>query len=116
MPPRKRPSAALTPVADALTELEPDFLLCRDVRHPWRIDGYRTAERGTVERMLVCDRCGTERLDRWTLRGERVGHQYRYARGYQLRGVEGSGVGEVLRREVLRRAGYTAAPRARKRR
>ena len=72
------------PVEDALLDLDETFLLCRDVHHAWTVDRYSAASRGGVERVLLCERCGTERVDEWTLSGMRVTAHYHYADGYQL--------------------------------
>lgn len=96
----------LRPVDEALADLSPTYLLCRDVHHSWTIVGWTAATGGGVDRTLACSRCGTERVDRWSLSGMRIGSSYRYAEGYQLRGVEDAGDHTAWRREVLRRAGY----------
>lgn len=95
------------PVEDALHDLDETYLLCRDVHHAWTVASYSAVSRGGVERVLECERCGTERVDEWTLSGGRVGAHYRYPDGYQMRNVEGAGDRTAWRREVLRRAGVT---------
>lgn len=108
MPRREQRSDDLIPIDSALDDLDETFLLCRDVHHSWRVVGYGTIPGGSVERTLVCERCETERVDEWTLQGMRVRSWYRYAEGYQFRGVDQTDDPRAaLRREVLRRAGVT---------
>jgi hypothetical protein len=97
------------PIEDALLDLDEEFLLCRDLHHSWPRRGadYTAVGGGEVERVLVCQTCGTERVDRWTLSGQRVGARYYYPDGYQFRNVDGATDRGAMRREVLRRAGVT---------
>ena len=106
----------LVPVEDAVHDLDESYLLCRDVHHAWTVDGYRTGGGGTVERTLTCPRCGTERVDEWTMSGARVGAHYRYPDGYQFRSVDWTESPQIaVRREVLKRAGVTGRPTRRRR-
>src|SRR5215471_13737022 len=116
MPPRKsrRGREGTTPVADALRDLAADHVECRDLAHAWRVDGY-TSGSGNVHRLLVCDRCGTERRDVWMLARARVGTRYAYAYGYALRDVDFPTDRLALLREDLRRAGLGPDARARRR-
>jgi hypothetical protein len=71
----------------ALRQLDDESLTCRrgsGVGHAWRVLGYW--QHGTeTRRTLVCQRCGSERVDRWErTSGERHPGTYRYAEGYQL--------------------------------
>jgi len=100
------------PTAEALHDLSDDFLICRDVHHAWRVDHYASGGRSGVTRVLECQRCGTERVDEWTLQGARIRAFYRYPDGYQLRDIGGSGYDrEAMRREVLTRAGVRSSRR-----
>jgi len=76
------------------------YLTCRDLRHVWEVVGFYRAD-GIVRRLLDCQRCGTQRDDKWTQSGERVASSYSYADEYQLRG--GMDTYEV-RLEVMHRA------------
>jgi len=84
----------------ALTGYAEQFLLCRDLRHSWAVRGYYRKE-GVVVRSLVCDRCGTERTDRWRASGERDRVVYRHPEGYELRGGRVHPID--VRRETLHR-------------
>lgn len=75
------------------------YLACRDLRHAWWLVGYWRTN-GHVRRTLECERCGTERTDRWTRSGERVGSSYVYDDGYALGRIEPL----AIRKEVIRRA------------
>lgn len=66
-----------------LVRYDETFLLCRDVRHAWSIEGYYR-EHGTVRRKLHCLRCTTTRLDTWTPTGGRLRNQYSHPEGYRL--------------------------------
>lgn len=98
---------SLRPIDAALHDLDDAFLLCRDLHHSWTVDHYESG-RSEVVRVLECERCGTERVDEWTLRGARIRAFYRYPEGYQLRDVDGPTDREAMRREVLQRAGIRA--------
>lgn len=63
----------------------PEFLDCRDMHHPWQLDTWYRQD-GEVRRVLTCPRCDTERVDRWTVNGERIGSSYAYPEGYRLEG------------------------------
>lgn len=76
------------------------YLLCRDVRHAWVIEGfYRNGHEG-VRRRLHCIRCTTTRTDSLKVNGMRIKNQYSYPEGYRLPGgVEA----QTVRAEQLRR-------------
>lgn len=76
------------------------FLTCRDLRHVWRLVGYYR-DNGAVRRLLDCERCGTQRNDRWSQSGERIASSYNYAEQYRMEG--GMDAVEV-RREAMHRA------------
>lgn len=69
-----------------------------------------------MERTLECERCGTERVDAWTMSGVRVTAHYHYAEGYAFKNVDNATDRTAMRREVLRRAGVGGRTTARKRR
>lgn len=113
--PREQRSNDLVPIDSALGDLDETYLLCRDVHHSWNVSGYHAVGGGAVERLLECARCGTERIDEWTLGGARLRSFYRYPDGYQYRGVDLTEDPRMaLRREVLRRAGVRGAGRRRR--
>jgi hypothetical protein len=103
MPPTKRAQSA--PVK-ALRAYDEDYLLCRNLGHVWSVVGYYRAPDGITARLLTCDRCETERTDRWTARtGERHQGRYRYAGSYQMGGFDGDRASATdVRVEVMRRA------------
>lgn len=77
------------------------YLTCRDLRHRWQLVGFYRSPDGLVRRLLDCERCGTQRADRWRLSGEREPSSYSYVDGYSVE--EGMDTYEV-RKEVLHRA------------
>jgi hypothetical protein len=82
-----------------LVHYDETFLLCRDVRHAWSIEGYYR-DGTTVRRKLHCLRCSTTRLDTWTPKGGRLRNQYAHPEGYRL----GKGIKlQDVRQEELRR-------------
>lgn len=90
--------------SQALQQQSMEYLECRDLRHPWSVVGmfYTTVHgRKEVHRRLVCARCGTEATDRWSPKGARVNRHYKYAPGYQSKGIRIKP--QDVRREVLQR-------------
>lgn len=77
------------------------YLTCRDLRHVWQLVGFYRSPGGIVRRLLDCQRCGTQRHDRWRTDGQREPSSYSYAESYQMQ--DGMDTYEV-RREVLHRA------------
>lgn len=77
------------------------YLTCRDLRHVWQLVGYYRSPGGIVRRLLDCQRCGTQRADRWRPNGEREASSYSYADAYQIE--SGFDTYEV-RKEVMSRA------------
>ena len=70
-----------------LTDMEPDHLLCRDLRHPWQPhDARRDNKSKTITRVLVCPRCGTLRHDTMDYFGFVLSQRYTYPKGYQVKG------------------------------
>ena len=93
--------------ASGLRGYDENYLQCRrgNLGHTWELVGYFRGAVGEVRRDLVCERCGTERRDRW-LRGsgERLPSAYRYAPDYRVE-ADGKRVGAAeVRLEVIRRA------------
>lgn len=69
----------------ALFGYDETWLLCRDVRHAWAVEGYYR-EGTNVRRKLHCLRCSTTRTDTWTARGGRIRNQYQHPEGYRITG------------------------------
>lgn len=99
---------------EEVTELDrtyPDrFLDCRALQHRWKVVGYYHAH-GEVVRSLMCERCNTDRKDRWSPGGVRLGSSYEYADGYSIHGGGRVSAYEV-RHEVLRRVTIYDSPEA----
>lgn len=87
-----------------LADYNETYLVCRDLMHAWRPLGwYRKvgwSGAGNTHRLLVCDRCGMERDDRWD--GAETRHSYAQPDGYHVEGVRISKAD--VRAEQLRRA------------
>lgn len=92
---------AVKRAAETLSETTQEMLDCRDLRHPWEVVGQPFYVGAEIRRKLVCLRCGTEATDRWTPKGKRVARAYKYAKGYQAKGVRIRPTD--VRREVLKR-------------
>lgn len=96
----------------AVSQLADAHLRCRDLRHAWTHDedlNVPMTLQGSFhfDRVLVCMRCGTSRIDRLALsRGyiTKEGARYRYAKDYLLpKGVDARAIlGEVVRRWGVR--------------
>jgi hypothetical protein len=73
-----------------LKDMDPDFLMCRDLRHQWELKpaGLETDPTGGKDmlyRTCVCLRCGTERVELVNLQVWRVvSRWYSHPAGYQL--------------------------------
>ena len=91
------------PPGKALRGYDETYLLCRNLGHTWEIMGYFRGAPGQVWRDLQCQRCGTERTDRWLRSGERIAGRYNYADNYKLE-TDGRMVAIDVRLEVIRRA------------
>ena len=96
-----RKSAAQRDAEAAVHEYDDVYLMCRDLRHVWRLVGFYR-QNGTIHRVLDCERCTTQRADVWRPSGERVRSNYVYVDGYKLEGVNVD-LSDV-RREVMSRA------------
>ena len=66
---------------------------CRDIRHAWQRDrdvvllADTTSKISHFERVLVCERCGTERVDEFRMTSlalVRERTRYRYVKDYQV--------------------------------
>jgi hypothetical protein len=99
-PVRPKPDRVIEDVS--LDDYDDKFLQCRDIRHPWEIQGY-WQEGAFNKRRLICPRCETVAIDTWRANGAREARRYEYAQGYQKKGSGGVDPSEV-RKEQLRRA------------
>lgn len=93
--------------ANPLRGYDGTFLECRDIRHVWGVVGYWREPDGLVCRGLVCQRCDTERTDRWDAKTfDRIGSRYSYPTGYVLTMAEGERHTDAraVRGEAARRA------------
>ena len=78
---------------------------CRDLRHAWFQDGdtvltRRKGQVKTFERTIVCQRCGTSKVEQYRVTKrtvERESVRYTYADGYMLHGAERVTVADVRR-------------------
>jgi hypothetical protein len=99
-----------SPAVKALRGYDETFLECRrgNLGHIWRTVGfYRDPhEPGVVCRVVRCDRCESERVDRWEKdSAERLAPRYHYAEGYHIGDTNGEYVDTyMVRAEVMRRA------------
>lgn len=85
---------------EALHQVQDEYLECRDLRHAWRSLGAFYVGR-EVHRKVVCTRCETEAVDKWTGKGGRIARQYHYAKGYTVKAVRIKPLD--VRQEVLSR-------------
>jgi hypothetical protein len=92
---RKKPQPA-EPVADphelavekAVAAMDLDFIVCRDLGHPWRKHNARLIPRDNCyEQTFICPRCGTERVRFLSLSGAILDSHYQYAEGYEVKGI-----------------------------
>lgn len=82
-----------------LSDYDETYLLCRDLRHAWVVEGFFRDQDG-VRRRLNCLRCHTQRIDLWSPSGIRIKNRYKHPDGYRISGGVAS---DVVRREELRR-------------
>ena len=55
-----------------------EFLQCKDVRHRWEVVEPYRREKKLVQRVLECQRCGTQRIDNYVVLGsQRLARQDR---------------------------------------
>jgi hypothetical protein len=87
------------------------FLQCRDFGHSWQWQTdfvpHKDAESRRltyVSRVIVCFRCGTIRVDEYTLPSfDRIKSSYTYATDYLLPGHKGHIPVSMVRAEIMRR-------------
>lgn len=98
---------------DRLHNYSQKFLLCKDIRHVWKVETpYSSFPKNPdwVQRVLVCSRCGTVRtdnfhLDQATQRMQRGASSYRYPAGFSMRGLpQERNLSEIMRYETYLRA------------
>lgn len=94
-----RASRAEIDLRTQLQEYDEDYLLCRDLRHAWVVEGF-FHKNGEVRRRLNCLRCTMQRIDAMTIAGRRIKNRYKQPEGYRIKG----GVSfEAVRQEEMRR-------------
>lgn len=75
---------AATDAASWSRGLSEEFILCRDYGHSWRPVAVRfDIDEQAWRRRRRCARCGTERAELVSQRGEMLGASYVYPQGYQ---------------------------------
>jgi hypothetical protein len=78
-----------------------EYLECRQMGHQWHRVGYFESG-GLVKRRITCQRCDTDRTDRWERDGLRRSPSYSYPQEYRLQGFNPPA--QALRVETMRRA------------
>lgn len=97
-------TATQAQVQQELRDYDDSFLLCRDLLHSWVPPGDYFHQGNEIHRILTCGRCGMERRDVWSSRGERISSQYYQPDDYGFEGVGKGGVDRSkIRIERLRR-------------
>lgn len=101
-----------------------DYLACRDLRHQWMVeDDFHVTSQAKdrnvyVARSVVCERCGTVRVERYQLTRdglELTSRYYNYVEGYQLANMpRGLKPVSLVREEIYRRAQEKASARGRR--
>lgn len=111
-------------LADALTALPDNWIMCRDMRHAWEVneDFHVSKSKGSkaveIRRVLDCLRCETKRIEvyhqtKWGL--EKVRQNYDYPEHYQIHGVpRGVKPSYIVQGEVYRRSMSKVATVAKK--
>lgn len=110
-------------LANALTRLPDEWVICRDMRHAWNVlnDFHVSETNGTrineIRRELVCLRCQTVRLEVYvhTKFGlDKLSQSYRYPDEYQMKGVpRGVKPASIIHQEMYRRSMERLAAAAR---
>jgi hypothetical protein len=67
-----------------MDDYDPSFVECRDVGHQWVKSFVEPTDDSSIQRMLLCDRCESERHESFNQDGELLNRQYRHAQGYLL--------------------------------
>jgi hypothetical protein len=92
------------------------LLQCRDFRHAWATETpyYKVPIEGGVknalyvERIIACMRCDSKRVELYRVfktHLDRIATHYKYAEGYQIKGVKkGDAVQSKVRHELYERA------------
>lgn len=85
------------------------FVSCRELRHAWEY-GQTRRDGDVVHRELVCLRCDTLRVERFTFEPDghlrKSGNRYVYTDGYSLKGTQAPEVAQAARLySVLARLG-----------
>src|SRR5262249_35256785 len=68
--------------------LNPAYLDCRDINHPWRRGGEQANEWGGVDQEFLCPRCNTRRIRVLDHRGYVITNRYPdRPKDYSLKGI-----------------------------
>lgn len=91
--------------AGSIKNYDESFLMCRGEAHYWMLIGYyRTTDPKVLGRIMLCDRCDTQRKDRWErATGYRLASSYVYPDGYQIDHSKNPADKADIRKEVMRR-------------
>lgn len=82
----------------AYGDLDTNYLLCRDLGHPWEYKGHD----GRGSHLLYCPRCETDRVREIDGRGFSVGNRYRNRpQGYSVKGIGWDANARAAMRSVL---------------
>lgn len=103
---------------DRLKKLPQDYILCRDLRHIWKVDRDLHLEgeisgRQRVERTMTCARCSTVKTEHYVLHTSMSGIQRLSSVGYHYAYPPEYAIPEMSRaeapREILRAARFSKA-------
>ena len=96
---------------ERLDSLPQEYILCRDLRHIWKVDqdlhlDGQISGRQRVERSLTCARCGTIKTEHYVLQTSMTGIQRLTSVGYHYNYPPEYAIPEMARadapREILR--------------
>lgn len=110
---RYQDQKAASALANALTDLPENWLMCRDMRHAWAVveDFHVEKVKGrtvqTVRRVLGCMRCATLRNEHYVMGRlglDKTSQSYTYPDNYQLKGIpRGVKPSSIIQAEQYRR-------------
>jgi hypothetical protein len=87
-PSKPKKKLAKGPIAQRrLSQINPDYVDCRDLAHSWRrVDAVIDNKAREIRRVLVCTRCPMQRTQILYLDGTIKGNRYRGPGDYYLKG------------------------------
>jgi hypothetical protein len=95
-------------VTQNLADMDLAYLECRDpgIRHRWERLAWFRSDHGVITRQQRCERCGTEKTEKFTSRGNKVftGNRYTYAKGYLVKKGAPRIFANDVRGELIKRA------------